>query len=108
MSKGNLRLVILVTGLITGLIHAVVLSLIGFDWLMFLNGIGFLILTWAVYAAPPFLARYRAAVHYVFILYTLVTIVGFFVFNDTYGTLGIIAKVDEVILLVALWLHLRS
>jgi hypothetical protein len=65
MSKQTLRYGILVLGLVTGVIHAVVL-----------------------------------------ILYTLVTIVGFFVLNNPpFGPLGIIAKIDEVLLIVFLWLY---
>ena len=106
MSKQNLRTAILVLGLITGVIHAILLNLGGIDPLMLLNGLGFFILTWAVYADPAFLANYRQVIFYGFMLYTLVTIIGFFVLSPPpYGPLGIIAKVDEILLIVALWLH---
>jgi hypothetical protein len=106
MSDKTLRYAILALGLVTGLIHAVLLNLLGFNLLMLLNGLGFLILTWAVFTEPNFLAGQRKLVHYLFIAYTLVTIVGFFVLNTPpYGPLGIIAKIDEVLLIVALWLH---
>jgi hypothetical protein len=105
MSKQTLRYGILVFGLITGVIHAVILNLGGLDWLMLLNGLGYFVLTWAVVANPGFLSGQRKLLHYAFMLYTLVTFVGFFVLNDEYGPLGIIAKVDEVLLLIFLWLH---
>ena len=105
-SKQTLRYGILVFGLVTGVIHAVILNLQVIDGLMLLNGLGFFVLTWAVFANPSFLAGQRKLIHYLFMLYILVTIVGFFVLNTPpYGPLGIIAKVDEVLLLIALWLH---
>jgi hypothetical protein len=107
MSKQTLRYAILVLGIITGIIHAIILNLGGIDWLMLLNGLGYFVLTWAVFTNPEFLSAQRRLVHYLFMAYVLVTIIGFFVLNDTYGPLGIIAKVDEVLLLIALWLHLN-
>jgi len=109
MSKQTLRYGILVFGLVTGVIHAVILNLLELNWLMLLNGIGFFVLTWAVFANPGFLVRQRELIHYLFILFTLVTIIGFFVLNKPpYGPLGLIAKVDEILLLGALWLHRNS
>ena len=106
MSKQNLRFAILVLGLITGVIHAVLLNFQGMDILMLLNGLGFFALTWAVYADPDLLAKQRKLIFYGFMLYTLVTIIGFFVLSPPpYGPLGIITKVDEVLLIVALWLY---
>ena len=106
MSKQTLRYGILVLGLVTGVIHAVVLNLVELNWLMLLNGLGYFVLIWAVFTNPGFLARQRKLVFYLFILYTLVTIVGFFVLNNPpFGPLGIIAKIDEVLLIVFLWLY---
>jgi hypothetical protein len=106
MSKNTIRAAIVVFALVTGVIHAVILNLQGVDWLMLLNGLGYFALTWAIFTNVGFLAKRRRLIHYLFMAYTIVTIVGFFVMNDTYGPLGIIAKVDEVLLLVALWLNL--
>lgn len=106
MSKQTLRYGILVFGLVTGVIHAVILNLLEVNWLMLLNGLGFFVLTWAVFASPGFLAGQRKLIPYLFILYTLVTIVGFFVLNTPpYGPLAIIAKIDEALLIMAVWLH---
>ena len=105
MSDKMLRYGILVFGLVTGIIHAVILNLLELNWLMLLNGLGFFVLTWAVLANPGFLAGQRKMIFYLFMAYTLVTIVGFFVLNSPpYGPLAIIAKIDEVLLMVALWL----
>lgn len=106
MSDKMLRYGILVFGVVTGIIHAVILNLLELNWLMFLNGLGFFVLTWAVLANPGFLAGLRKTIFYLFMAYTLVTIVGFFVLNSPpYGPLAIIAKIDEVLLMAALWLY---
>lgn len=106
MSKSNLRMAILVLGLITGVIHAIILNMLQFDPLFLLNGLGFFVLTWAIFANPKFLTGQRKMVHYLFMAYTIVTIIGFFIISQKpYGPLGYIAKIDEVLLLVALWMH---
>ena len=106
MSKQMLRSTILVLGLITGVIHLVVLPLLGFEWLLMpLNGLGFLVLTALVFFNPGFVSERRILLMYGFMAYTLITIVGYFVLNSSYDTIGIITKVAEVLLLVALWLY---
>jgi hypothetical protein len=106
MSKQTLRYAILVFGLVTGVIHAVILNLLDFNWLMLLNGLGYFALTGAVFFNPGFLAGQRKLIIYLFMAYALVTIVGFFVMNaPPYGPLGIIAKIDEVLLIIALILY---
>jgi hypothetical protein len=107
MSKQTLRYAILILGLITGVIHTVVLPLSGFEWLLMpLNGLGFLVLTGLVFFDPAFVSERRTLLLYLFMAYTLVTIVGYFVLNSPpYDTIGIVAKGDEVLLMVALWLY---
>ncbi|MBN1669186.1 MAG: hypothetical protein JW862_18975 [Anaerolineales bacterium] len=110
MSKPMLRNAILILGLITGVIHTIVLPLMGFEWLLMpLNGIGFIVLTGLVYFEPAFLSGQRKWVLYGFMVYTLITIVGYFVVNlPPYGLndiIGLVTKVVEVLLLVALWLY---
>lgn len=105
MSRQTLRYSILVLGFITAVIHSVVLNLQGIDWLMMLNGFGFLVLTGTVFFEPSFLAGQRMLIIYSLIAYTLVTIFGFFVMNSSYGPLGIISKIDEVLLIAALWIY---
>ena len=76
MSKQTLRYAILVLGLITGVIHLVILPLLGFEWLLMpLNGLGFLVLSGLVFFDPDFLSRQRNLIIYLFMVYTLVTIV---------------------------------
>jgi hypothetical protein len=107
MSKQMLRYAILVLGLITGVIHTVILPLLGFQWLLMpLNGLGFIVLTVLVFFDPAFLSGQRKWIIYLFIVYTLVTIVGFFVLNSApYDPLGMITKLVEILLIIALWLY---
>ena len=107
MSKQTLRYAILAFGLITGVIHTVILPLMGFEWLLMpLNGLGFLVLTGVVFFEPAFLSAQRKWILYLFMAYNLVTIVGYFVVNSfPYDLIGIITKVDEVLLMIALWLY---
>jgi hypothetical protein len=107
MSKQTLRYGILVFGFITGVIHTVILPLLGFEWLLMpLNGLGFFVLTGLVFFDPAFLSGQRKLIIYLFMVYTLVTIVGFFVLNSPpFDLVGIISKVDEVFLLITLWLY---
>ena len=107
MSRQTLRYAILILGLITGLIHTVVLPLMGFEWLLMpLNGLGFLVLTGFVFFDPAFLSGQRKLIIYLFMAYTLVTILGFFVVNSApFDPIGIITKLVEVLLMVALWFY---
>ncbi len=106
MSKQTLRYAILLLGLITGVIHTVLLPILGFEWLLMpLNGLGFIVLTGLVFFEPAFLSEQRKLILYLFLAYTLVTIVGYFVLNSAFDFLGIITKVDEVLLMIALWLY---
>jgi hypothetical protein len=100
-----LRFSILILGLITAIIHTVILNLQELNWLMLLNGLGFLVLTGAILFETDFLVKQRKLTIYLLIAYTLVTILGFFVLNSSYGPLGIITKIDEILLIIALWLY---
>lgn len=113
MRHSTLHAVIIITTLITAIIHLVVLSyLLGeVSPLFILNGLGYLVLLGAWYFAPGFLAGQRTALHIVFILYTIVTIaawVASVIRTGDMGALGIFTKIDEVVLFIALILHLRA
>lgn len=110
MRHSTLHAVIIITTLITAIIHLVVLSyLLGeVSPLFILNGLGYLVLLGAWYFAPGFLAGQRTALHIVFILYTIVTIAAWVAIGDKGDPLGIFTKIDEVVLVIALILHLRA
>lgn len=119
MSKGTLRLVILVTGLISALVHLVLLNLSfletggTIDPLFTLNGLGTLGFLVLFYWDPEFVSERRTLLAYAFMAYVFTTIVAFFIAGGTGfgGTevdpVGYLTKVDEVILIAALWMYTR-
>lgn len=114
MSKSTLRTGIIVLGIVTAIIHLIlgVVDLPKFFGVIFiLNGIGYLGLIWATIWTPSFLQTKANLIHYVFIAYTVVTIILFFVFQggDAFTSIpGLITKADEVLLIVALISNLRA
>lgn len=117
MNRSTLRGVILVTGLITALVHLILLNIPFIqktgspDILFTLNGLGYLGLLGLFFLQPAFVAEQWDFLHYIFMGFTAVTIVAFFVLGGTGfgGTevdpVGYATKVDELILIVALWMH---
>jgi hypothetical protein len=129
MSQANLRRVVLITGLITTLVHGVLLSVqLGeLSVLFILNGLGYLGLVAAFAALPesfldkrvrveisgrpisigPSVTTVRVALHYLFIGYTGLTILAW-IPAGTRDLTGWAAKLDELILIYALFAHLRA
>lgn len=119
MSRSFLRTSIIVLGLITALVHLILLNL-GFlretgrpDLLFTLNGLGYLGLLGVFILNPKFLAGQRRTFHYFFIGFAALTIVAFLVKGGTgfggrpFNPLGWVTKVDEVLLILALWQHAK-
>ena len=113
MSRSNLRSVILITGLVTALVHLVVLNISYLqeegrpDVLFTLNGLGYLALLAAFRFRPGFVSRQSELLHYVFIAYTAATIGAWVLFGSRDLT-GWTTKLDELILIYALFAHLRA
>lgn len=113
MNRSTYRTIILITAVITGLIHLVLLNVFtmrstgSIDILFTLNGLGFLALAGALAFEPPFLEGYEKWVVYAFMAFTLATIIAW-VAVGARSTLGYLTKLDEAILLVALGLYLRT
>lgn len=129
MSKANLRRVVLITGLITTLVHGVLLSaqLGELSVLFILNGLGYLGLVAAFAALPesflnkevrveisgrmirigPSGTTVRVALHYLFSGYTGLTILAW-IPGGTRDFMGWATKLDELILIYALFAHLRA
>ena len=129
MSKANLRRVVLITGLITTLVHGVLLSVqLGeLSVLFILNGLGYLGLVAAFAGLPesflnkevrveiwgrpisigPSGTTVRVALHYLFIGYTALTILAW-IPGGTRDFMGWATKLDELILIYALFAHLRA
>lgn len=85
----------------TGVIHL----MIGVGWgniLLVLNGLGYLILG-IMWALPVQSVSYQKRLfNIVLIVYTLITIAGYFLTHDHYDFIAILTKVVEVLLLIAL------
>lgn len=114
MSRENLRTAVIWLTWFTAIVHLVVLNLIVFqdkgsiDPLFTPNGIGYLVLLAAFLGVIPQLVDKQKLVHYLFMGFTLLTILAFFQFGDMGDIMGWITKIDESLLVVALWLHLRK
>ena len=113
MSRSNLRTVTLITGLVTALVHLVVLNIDIIqeegqpDVLFTLNGLGYLALLAAFQFRPGIVRRQSELLHYVFIGYTGATIGAWVLFGSRDFT-GWATKLDELILIYALLAYLRA
>ena len=109
MSRSTLRAVILVTGLITALVHLVLLSVqFGEPILLFiLNGLGYLVLLAAFWTRLSFLADRRGLVDYAFMAYAAVTFLAW-IPDGSRDVTAYLTKVNEVILIAALWAHRKA
>jgi hypothetical protein len=110
MSLSVLRPAIIVLTLATAAIHLVLSASAGLMFL--LNGLGYIALLAAVLGWLPlaFLKGREGLLHYAFMAYTAVTLVAYFVVNggeSFSNVLGLATKVIELVLIVALWQHLR-
>ena len=111
MNRSTLRPAILIFGLFTALVHLYLNIRMGrFDPVFTVNGLGYLTLLGAFFFNPPFLAGREKLLHYVFMGFAAVTIVAYFVISEQRFTdvLGLVTKADEILLIAALWLHLRQ
>lgn len=110
----RIRAIIVVTGLFTAIVHLVVLN-IDFieeygrpDPLFTLNGLGYLALLAAYFWKTPVLEQRRGLVRWAFIAYTAVTILAWVAVGERQGSLPYLTKLDEVILILALWMDGRA
>ena len=111
MNRSTLRTGILIFGLITAGVHLYLNVRLGrFDPAFTANGLGYLALLAVFFFKPPFLAGREKLLHYVFIGFAAVTLVAYFVISEQRFTdvLGLVTKADELLLIAALWLHLRQ
>lgn len=112
MNRSTLRIAITILALITAVIHlGLAFVLDGTMQILFiLNGIGYLALLWAFLRPPAFLQDKSMLVHLAFMGFAVVTIIGYFVVNGlkTDDYLGLFTKVVELLLVIALFLHMRQ
>ena len=114
MSKNRYRLLVIITGVIAAAIHILLgVASLGeaFGVPFILNGVIYLALVYAVAGSPSFLQGRESLVHYLLMGFAALTIVLYFVFNGVEGLsspAGIITKVDELLLILFTWLHLKA
>lgn len=113
MNRSTLRVAIIILTLATAIIHGIVLniSMGTLDPAFTLNAIGYVtLMTVLFFVKVPFLQGRDELVHYAYIAFAVVTIVAYFVVNTTPFTdiLGLVTKTIEVLLIIALWMHLRA
>ena len=110
MNRSSLRAVILVTGLITAVVHLVLLNFVmgKIDPLFTLNGLGYLALLAALFLNLPIVSKQQPLVHWAFMAFAAVTIVAWIVMGRPYTLLGYVTKLDEIVLIAALYMHLRA
>ncbi len=110
---GWLQIGIIILTLITAVIHLVILNVFSghIDPPFLLNGLGYLALLAALYLPLPFLKENRKLVRWVFIGFTILTILAWVAIGDKSwpaGALGYFTKLDEVALVILLWLEGRQ
>lgn len=111
MSRSALRTSIAVLTIITAVIHLVILNIPFMrtqgspDILFTLNGLGYLAFLVAMFVDFPLLGDRPRFVQYAFIVYTLVTIIAWVLIGSR-DLLAYLTKLDEVLLVAALWAHL--
>jgi hypothetical protein len=94
--------------LITALIHLFA-GIRNADLLFILNGVGYLVFLYALLRPFAFLKGQESLVYYGFMAYTAVTILAWLVINgDFTNPVGVVTKIVELLLIVVLWLHMRS
>lgn len=85
------------------------------DYILFLNGMGYMALLLALYFVPlGNFARYHALIYGIIIGYTFITIILYFVIHpwgmrgESLDVLGWVTKIEEVILIGALLLDMQQ
>lgn len=114
MKQSTERPIILILGLITAIVHLVILN-ISFvqdtgrpDLLFTLNGLGYIALTAAYVFRFPFLSRVQRVVPWALIAFAAVTIVAWYVMNGLRSPLGWLTKLDELVLIIVVFLDMRA
>jgi hypothetical protein len=120
MKQSTLRIAIIILALTTAVVHLAlgVGGIAGgrldtFNILFVLNGLGYIGLLAALFVPNfPFFSSNRSLTHYLMIVFAAVTFVLYFVFNGIdptgMGVAAIVAKLAELLLVIATFLHLRA
>jgi hypothetical protein len=112
MNRQTLRTLVTVTAVLTAVIHLYyAFFLIGptemLGILFILNGLGYLVLLLAYLGKLSFIRLSNGAITWTFMAFTAVTILAWVVMGER-SPLAYFTKLDEIVLLIALWLGRRS
>lgn len=102
---GTPQIVIIVLGLLTGIIH-LALFFLSNNFLMLLNGLGYLGLLLAYFVKFDFLPLKRDWIRWAFIAYAAVTFIAYFVswgMDSFANPMGVVTKLIEVALIYMLY-----
>jgi hypothetical protein len=111
MRRNTLRILVLIFGAITAIIHlALGIQFLGtgaMPILFLLNAAGYAVLTAVV--AFNLLPAQRALAHYALMAFAAVTLVAYFAING-FGAnpMALVTKLDELLLIIVTFLHLRA
>ena len=115
MSKSMLRVAVIVLTLITAGIHLYLgVASIGdpsirtLTILWLLDGAGYLILLGGVLGITPVLKDNKALAHYALMGIAAATILAWYALGDRTSMFGIAIKVEELLLIIATFMHLRK
>ena len=118
MNRSTLRILIIVTAVVTALVHLALgvggILTIGVNTLgvlFVLNALGYLALLAALFVPNvPVFADNRSLAHYLMIAFAALTFVLYFLMNgfSHLGAAAIVAKLAELILMSSTWMHLRA
>ena len=97
---GPKQIAIVILTLATAFIH---FSLLFPNPMFILNGLGYLVLLAAYFLPIPFAKDNRGLVRWVFIGYTLVTILAWVAIGDKAWVVGYLTKLIEIVLVILLW-----
>jgi len=106
MKLGSVQLAIIITTLITAVIHLYIGITLP-STLFVLNGIGYLVLMIGLFVPISLAQQNRALIRWGLIGFTAVTILAWLAIGDKSwpsGALGYITKLDEIVLLALLWM----
>ncbi len=109
MSKSNLRIAIIVLTVITALVH-LGLNFTGIQVPFVLNAIGYVVLmaVFFKWLNLGFLKGREKLVWYSYMAFAAITIIAYFAVNGGESftmPVGLFTKADELLLIIALWLH---
>lgn len=97
---GPKQIAIVILTLATAFIH---FSLLFPNPMFILNGLGYLVLLAAYFLPLPLAKDNRGLVRWVFIGYTLVTILAWVAIGDKAWVVGYLTKLIEIVLVILLW-----